>query len=125
MSELEDRINSVLGDPEQMAKITKLAQSFMAGGEQRKEDSGISSVLSGLGGDELDSQTIGRISRLLKNGGSEKKQERALLEAMMPFLSERRRNKMNAALRIARIAGIAKLAMGEMGSGENDKSLSG
>lgn len=125
MSELEDRINSVLGDPEQMAKITKLAQSFMAGGEQNKSGGGMSSVLSGIGGDDIDAQTIGRISHLLQSGSSEKKQERALLEAMMPFLSERRRSKMDTALRIARIAGIARLAMGETGSGGNDKSLSG
>ena len=32
MSELEDKINAVLGDPKQMEQITKLAKSFMGGG---------------------------------------------------------------------------------------------
>ena len=31
MSELEDRINQILGDPEQMKKITNIAQSLMGG----------------------------------------------------------------------------------------------
>ena len=31
MSELEDKISEVLGDPEQMAQITRLAQSLMGG----------------------------------------------------------------------------------------------
>ena len=31
MSELEDKISGILGDPAQMEKITKLAQSLMGG----------------------------------------------------------------------------------------------
>ena len=33
MSDLEDRLNSILSDPEQMARIQNLAQSLMGGGE--------------------------------------------------------------------------------------------
>ena len=36
MSELEDKINAVLGDPKQMEQITKLAKSFMGGGTPGK-----------------------------------------------------------------------------------------
>lgn len=121
MSELEDRINSVLSDPEQMEKITKLAKSFMAGGqEEQSNDSGLGAMAGLFGGEDIDPKMISRISRLLKNGGGEKKQERALLEAMMPYLSEKRRSKMNTAIKIARIAGIARAAMGEMGDGGGD-----
>ena len=104
MSELEDRIGSILGDPEQMEKITRLAQSFMAGesggkGDGHKEPEGLSSLLSSLGGGEamdIDPAMIGRISRII-SGGGDKKQERALLEAMRPYLSEKRRGKMDKA----------------------------
>ena len=133
MSEFEDRINSVLSDPEQMDKITKLAQSLMADGggeakpQQKSSAEGLSSLLRGLGGGEdlgIDPAMIGRISRLV-TGGEDKKQERALLEAMRPYMSEKRRSKMDRALKLARLAGIAKLAMGEMGGDGDDKSLSG
>ena len=39
----------------------------------------------------------------------------SLLEAMKPYLSEKRRAKMDKAIKIAGLARIARLAMGEMG----------
>ena len=135
MGELEDKINSVLGDPEQLKKITKMAQSFMAGsGTAEKPDSGgtgdkLDDMFKTLGGDgggmEIDPAMISRITRLMSSGGAERKQERALLEAMKPYMSEKRRSKMDKALRIAKLAGIAKLAMGELGVDGDDKPLSG
>ena len=135
MGELEDKINSVLGDPEQLKKITKMAQSFMAGsGTAEKPDSGgagdkLGDMFKTLGGDgggmDIDPAMISRITRLMSSGGAERKQERALLEAMKPYMSEKRRSKMDKALRIAKLAGIAKLAMGELGVDGDDKPLSG
>ncbi len=58
--------------------------------------------------------------RLLRQGGAEKPQEQALLEAMRPYLSEKRRSKMDKAMKIARLAQIARLAMGEMGGDGGD-----
>lgn len=137
MGELEDKINSVLGDPDQLKKITKMAQSFMAGsGTAEKPDSGgagdkLGDMFKafgggdGEGGMDIDPAMISRITRLMSSGGAEKKQERALLEAMKPYMSEKRRSKMDKALRIAKLAGIAKLAMGELGVDGDDKPLSG
>lgn len=122
MSELEDRINSVLGNPEQMEKIANLAKSFMAdgaGGESgadKKSAGAADEIFDGL----LDAKMLSRISRLMQSGGEKKQEERALLEAMLPFLSEKRRNKMSTAIKIAKIAGIAKAAMGEMGDEGGD-----
>ena len=120
MSELEDRINSVLNDPEQMEKITKLAQSFMAGSSAESAAPGSPGGMPDLSSAGLDPAMLSRISRALSAGGQENRRERALLEAMMPYLSEKRRSKMDKALRIARLAGIARLAMDETGEGEHD-----
>ena len=43
-----------------------------------------------------------------------------LLEAMRPYLSEKRRSKMDKAMKIAWLAQIARLAMGEMGGDGGD-----
>ena len=43
MSEFEDRVNSILNDPDQMDKITKIAQSLM-GGEQAEPRSGAETI---------------------------------------------------------------------------------
>ena len=116
MSELEDKINSILGDPQQMEKITNMARSLMGGGgaESAPEGEGKaeSDVLGGLG---IDPASLQRLGRLLSRGGGQKPQERALLEAMRPYLSERRREKMDRAIRLARLASIAELALGELG----------
>lgn len=112
MSELEDRLNSILSDPEQMARINSLAQSLMGGagdapqtGDPAGRDSAPESALPG------------KLAALLgqQSGDGDK---RALLEAMKPYLSEKRRGKLDRAMRLTRMAKLARLAMGEMGNGE-------
>lgn len=121
MSELEDKINSILADPEQMDKITKMARSLMGGGNTESgsgtESRGEGDALAGLG---LDAASLQRLGRLLSRSGEQKPQERALLEAMKPYLSEKRRSKMDKAIKLARLAKIARLAMGEMGGEGGD-----
>ena len=121
MSELEDRINSILADPEQMEQITKMARSLMGGGgagsNPEKESKTGPETLGGLG---IDAASLQKLGRLLSRGESQKPQERALLEAMQPYLSEKRRSKMDKAIKLARLAKIARLAMGEMGGDGDD-----
>ena len=105
MDELESRISSVLKDPEQMEKITKLAQSFMTGtGNSASPPKTDASPMP-------DAEMIGRITRLMSLGNDKEKGERAVLEAISPYLSDRRRGKMERALRIAKLVRIARLAM--------------
>lgn len=99
MSELEDRINSVLNDPEQMARIAGLAQSLMGGEAAPQPPEGfdpekLRSLLSAAG------------------SGDDKRQ---LLRAMEPWLSPARREKLERALKLARLAGVARLALEEGG----------
>lgn len=108
MSEFEDKINSILGDSAQMEKITQMAKSLMGGEETPPENSG--TPLPGL-----DAQTLGRLSRLISDGQAESREQHALLEAMRPYLSEKRRLKMDKALQLARFARIARIALKEMG----------
>ena len=112
MSEFEERINSVLSDPEQMERIMGMAKSLMGGSDEKQPQS--ENLFGDLG---IDPAAIGRISRLMGSGaqGSEKQ---ALLEAMKPYLSEKRRAKMDRAMKLARLASLARFAMGEMGGGD-------
>ena len=103
MSELEDRISSILNDPEQMDKITAMAQKLMGGTQDKSGD------IPGL-----DPSVLGRLGSIMNSGSDDKT---ALLEAMKPYLSQKRRNKMDKALKVAKIARIARLAMDEGGEG--------
>lgn len=128
MSELEDKINGILGDPAQMEKIAGLAKSLMGDGgdapaeKTKSAGGGLDSLMQSLGGSEgaIDPAMLARLSRALSSGAGEKKQERALLEAMKPYLSEKRRSKMDKAIKLARLASIARIAMGEMGGDGSD-----
>ncbi len=105
MDELESRISSVLGDPEQMEKITRLAQSFMTG-----SGNGASPPNTDTGA-MPDAEMLSRIAQLMNQGDDREKGERAMLEAIAPYLSDKRRGKMEKALRIAKLVRIARLAM--------------
>lgn len=125
MTELEERINAVLGDPAQLEGITRLARSLMGGGgqEENMEEGGTASfqpspgMLGQLG---IDGETMGRISRLLSAQQQSVGAGQAMLEAMRPYLSEKRQHKVDKALKIARLAKLAGLAMGEMEVDSND-----
>lgn len=133
MSELEERLGSILGDPEQMAQIQSLAQSLMGSlsGEPGSEGPGSSGPSGGSGSDGLlgsllggpgagggpDSALLGKLGGLLSRSGEDRR-ERALLEAMRPYLSEKRQGKLDRAMRLTRMAKLAKLAMGELEDGE-------
>lgn len=110
MSELEEQLNSILSDPGQMEKIAGLARSLMGGEAQETPP-----AAGDLG---FDATLMQKLGRAMKAGGGNGR-ERALLEAMEPYLSDKRRGKLDRAMRLARFARIARLVMGEMGGGDD------
>jgi len=121
MSELEDAISSVLNDPEQLARISAMAQSLMGGAPQpgaagaqdadAPSSTGLGSILKDLPGLDLSS-----LSKLLQGGGA-KSPRLAALEALAACLDEKRGKKLSRAIRLARLASLAKLGLesGEAG----------
>lgn len=129
MSEFEDRINAILGNPEEMEKIMNMASQFMGGAGKKEEPeqskrtgpspssgpgSGGPGGLGDLGG--FDAEMFSKIGRLMSKvqGGNEKTE---LLRAMGPYLKQERREKMEKAIRFARIAKVAGAALREYGGG--------
>lgn len=106
MEELEQQLNSILSDPKQMEQIAGLARSLMGG--EKPEPSASDPV--------LDPALLRRVSRLMQSGGEGR--EQALLKAMAPYLSDKRREKLDRALKLARLARIARLAMDASGGGD-------
>lgn len=113
MSELEDRISSILSSPEEMNRITQLAQSLMGGSAAlpaqpdaaEPPDGGMSGMLEKLRG----------MMGSAQNAPAGKSNTHALLEAMTPFLGEKRRRKMTRALQLARAAKFAGTMFSEDG----------
>ena len=105
MDDLERQLKSILSDPKQMEQIAGLARSLMGDGAKSNP----------APEPEPDTALLGRIASLMQSGGDGR--EQALLKAMEPYLSEKRRGKLDNALRLAKLARIARLAM-ETGGGD-------
>ena len=114
MGELEEQINRILSDPGQMEKLTGLA-SLLMGGE------GETAAPPPAAAPGLDPGLLQKLGGAL--GGGEAGKEAALLEAMRPWLSQKRQHKMDRALKLAKMARLARLALDQMGGGDDDQPL--
>lgn len=102
MGGLEEQIAGILNDPKQMQEISALARSLMGASEPAQSAAGETGGEAAL---------LSRIAPILSSTG----ESEALLAAMRPYLSEKRRGKLNRALQVAKLARIAKLALEEKG----------
>ena len=114
MSEFEDRLNSILNDPDRMEQITSMAKSLMGTDEQApnppKTHAGKESGIF----ETLDPGMLGRLAKVM-GGGTQSDEKQALLEAMKPFLSTKRREKMERAMHLAKMIHVAEIAFGTLG----------
>lgn len=109
--ELETRLGSILSDPQQMEKLRAVAQSLMGGmgaGETAETEAEPAPPSGGLMA--LLSKSAGR------GRGSESEQ---LLRAMQPYMRPKRRTKIDRALKITRLIGLAETMLEQYG-GELD-----
>ena len=67
------------------------------------------------------STDAGQLRRMLSavRGSGRDSASRHLLEAMKPYLAEKRRRKIDRAMKLARLASLAELAAGEMGEDDD------
>lgn len=119
MSELEERISSILNSPEEMSRLAQMAQSLL-GGDAPADDKSGGEATSGMNSGLMRSLAglFGGDAPSLPQGET-KSDKLALIEAMSPFLGEKRRKKMSRALQIAKAARFAGVFLAENG-GEGD-----
>lgn len=104
MSDFEEQLNSILNDPAQMNRIAAMAQSLMGGANEEPTPPKES---------DFSMPDLGRLMAGLGGGKSDEK--RALLEAMKPYLSPHRREKLDRAMKLAKMIGMAETAFGMFG----------
>ena len=116
MSEFEDRLNSILNSPEQMEKIAGLAQSLMGPSQDAQQTSSGKPKQDKAAAQSPDPALLGRIGAVMQSmGGRDDKQ--ALLRSLAPYLSQRRREKLEKAMELARLIHLAEFAFGDLGGG--------
>lgn len=108
MGEIEERIEQVLNDPAQMERLGRLAQSLMGGAAAPPEAPASAPELPGL-----DPALLARLGRLLTEDAGAERSREGLLRALEPWLAPKRREKLERALRLARLGRLAQRAFGE------------
>lgn len=111
--EMQAQLGSILSDPQQMEKIKAMAQSLMGGmGAGGTAENAAEPVSSPTGG--------GLMGLLGKTTGSGTKSEsEQLLRAMQPYMRPKRRTKIDRALKLTRLIGLAETMLEQYG-GELD-----
>ena len=127
MGEFEDKLNGILSSPKDMEKILGLARELSGsqGGGEKSTDAknneeaslgGLGSVLNSFG--DIDPKIFKIVSRLAGEYSSSKNDKTALVSSIKPYLRPERCTKLDQAVKIAKIAHIAKIALSEFSGGE-------
>jgi hypothetical protein len=128
MAEFDEKLNSLLADPNAMAQIMQLAQSLSGGQSQSEtpptpppaqstpptqpsppsQPSPAPDPLSALTGG-MDPQLLTRLLPLVRElGGQQDSNARQLLYALRPYLKAERQEKVERALQLARLFHLGK-----------------
>ncbi len=153
MDGFEDRLNSILGNPEAMGQIMALARSLNApegspppDGETGKDREESPPEPAGeeepadrprprereseADGPDL-SALLGQLDpamlrlggRLLREMQGSESRNAALLQALRPFLREDRRERLDRALQLARVTRLIRVALGALAGKEGEGSV--
>ena len=122
MADWQEQLNTILSDPEAMTRIASLAQSLSGASPEAPppppdaapDAEGGAAVASALGG--LDPELLRRALPLLRQLNRPESGEAAeFLRALRPFLSEKRRGKVERAAQLARLIHLGKTFLTEHG----------
>ncbi len=119
MDDLEQKIQSVLSDPEQMQQVLNMARALGVSIPESEEPKAREQETSPpeqnispqVGVDTLSEP----VSQLLQQAGKLEKRQENLLNALKPFLKPNRREKIDRAMQVARLSHLAGYALRSRG----------
>ena len=100
MDELEQKLGSILSDPKLMQQIMSMAQTLEQGSNESHQGA------SAPSSPELDMGMLQKLSGIASQGKIDN-QQRALLSALGPYLSQERVSKLERAMRAQKMARMA------------------
>ncbi len=109
MSELEEKLASVMNDPAMMQKIMSLAQSL--GGPPPQQQPPPPQQEETPAFPDIDISMLQKLSGFAQQSGIDQNQQ-TLLRALAPYISNRRVAKLERAMRAAKMAGLATNLLG-------------
>lgn len=123
MDNLEEKLNSVLANPQMMSQIMAMAQSLGQSNQtndppQKQESTFTEKPVQQATAPmlNLDSDMLQKVFAATQQTSIDKNQQ-GLLRALSPFLCQSRITKLEKAMRAAKIASFAAAALGSKGKG--------
>lgn len=110
MDEMEEKIGSILNNPQMMQQIMSLAQNMNHSAPPKSTPA----PKTENNFPDIDLSTIQKITGLAQKSNIDKR-EKALLNALGAYLSKERISKLEKAMRAAKIAQIASSALSQRG----------
>lgn len=126
MDDLAQQLTSIIESPDGMEMLKTLADSLLGGGSEGEKTApepkeqpppealqnssplnGLMGMLGGGGAPSMEIETIMKISNLLKSGGDNDRAR--LLQALRPYLSDTRQQKVDKAVKLLKIIEILPL----------------
>lgn len=111
MEELQDKLNAILSNPQMMAQLMSMAQSFGQSQPPQSEPPTPQPVSSAAFPGSIDPAIIQKVINFAQKTGIDKNQQ-SLLSALKPYLSRDRIDKLEKAMRAARLASAATTLLG-------------
>ena len=113
MSELDEKLSSILNNPQMMQQIMHLAQSMNAP-ESQKAPPSPAPAAPALPDAPIDPSLLAKITGIMQRSSIDKDQK-LLLQALRPYLSSQKLHKLERAMHAAKMAGIASDVVGAQG----------
>lgn len=109
MSELEEKLNTLLSNPQLMQQIASMAQSMGSTAPAPQPETGPSQMPT-----NTDAPNLQGLFQIANQTGVDHNQQ-ALLHALSPYLCSTRIQKLERAMRAAKMAGMASLFLNSGG----------
>ena len=109
-------LESVLADPQQMEKIAQMAKGLMGGEPPSPPEETKSAEPSRERSPEINGELFSALGKMF-SGREEKTRSTALLMAMRPYMRPEKQEKLDRAMKIARMVHVAGAVMNEYGGG--------
>ena len=108
MAEMEDKIGAIINNPQLMQQIMTMAQSL---GQQQEQSPPPQPAQEPAAPSLPDPAMLQSLSRIAANSGTDS-QQKALLAALGPYLSKDRIQRLEKAMRAAKMAQLASSLLG-------------
>ena len=108
MNDLEQQLSYVMNDPAMMERIMTLAQTMGGANPEKPEPEKQPAAPSFP---DIDLSLVQKLSGFAKHSGIDQNQK-ALLQALRPYLSSHRINRLEKAMQAAKMAGFATSLLG-------------